>query len=195
MRRRNRADRKPRRQTGLAAHQAALPRCRRSVSQADRRQQRRDAGLRYPHRRSRRGLVQVDGGAALLSGRARALHVSDHRQQRGDPLRGETHYRHGRSEICAIWTTEQYRHTHRLRERRRRTPRLFRNRSRQSDNGAIDLRNGGRNKMGPAIESGNSGRQLGQSFACRRTLQTQTKTIGWIDDGGGDIDLRPANGF
>src|SRR5207247_1280275 len=97
---------------------------------------------------------------------------------RREPLRRETHHRHGWSEIRPIWTTEQYRHAHRLRERRRRTPRLFRNRSRQSDNGAIDLRNGGRNKMGPVIESGNFGRELGQSFWYQQRLETYTKSIG-----------------
>ena len=44
LRRRDRADRKPGRQAGLAADQAAVPGRRRGVPQADGRQQRRDAG-------------------------------------------------------------------------------------------------------------------------------------------------------
>ena len=46
LRRRDRADREPRRQAGLAADQAAVPGRRRRVPQADGRQQRRDARLR-----------------------------------------------------------------------------------------------------------------------------------------------------
>ena len=64
LRRGDRADREPRRQAGLAADQAAVPRRRRGVPQADRRQQRRDAGLRHAHPRPRRRLVQVDRRAA-----------------------------------------------------------------------------------------------------------------------------------
>ena len=54
LRRRDGADRKPRRQAGLAADQAAVPRHRGPVPQADDRQQRRDALLRDAHPRSRR---------------------------------------------------------------------------------------------------------------------------------------------
>ena len=64
LRRRDRADRKPGRQAGLAADQAAVPRRRRAVPQADRGQQRRDPGLREAHRRPRRRLVPLAGHAA-----------------------------------------------------------------------------------------------------------------------------------
>ena len=64
LRRRNRTDREHRRPPGVAADQAALPSRRRVVPQADRRQQRRNAGLRQAHRRSRRGVVPLDGHAA-----------------------------------------------------------------------------------------------------------------------------------
>ncbi len=57
-------DRKPGRQTGLAADQAAVSRRRRRVPQADGRQQHRDGRLRHAHRRPRRRLVQVDRRAA-----------------------------------------------------------------------------------------------------------------------------------
>ena len=57
-------DREPGRQAGLAADQAAVSRRRRAVPQADRGQQRRDAGLREAHRRPRRGLVPLDRRAA-----------------------------------------------------------------------------------------------------------------------------------
>ncbi len=64
LRRRDRADRKHRRPPGVAADQAAVSGRRRAVPQADRRQQRRNARLRETHRRSRRGLVPLDGHAA-----------------------------------------------------------------------------------------------------------------------------------
>ncbi len=58
LRRRDRPDRKPRRQAGLAAHQAAVSGRRRRVSQADGRQQHRDGLLRHPNRGPRRRVVQ-----------------------------------------------------------------------------------------------------------------------------------------
>ena len=53
-------DRKPRRQTGLAADQAAVSGRRRRVPQADRGEQHRDGGLRHANRSPRRRLVQID---------------------------------------------------------------------------------------------------------------------------------------
>ena len=64
LRRRDRPDRKPRRQAGLAAHQAAVSRRRRGVPQADGREQRRDGRLRHADLRPRRRLVQIDRRAA-----------------------------------------------------------------------------------------------------------------------------------
>jgi hypothetical protein len=63
LRRRNRSDRKPRRQAGMAADQAALPCRRRAVSQAHGRQQRGNDGLRDAHHRSGARVVQVDRNA------------------------------------------------------------------------------------------------------------------------------------
>ncbi len=60
LRRGNRLDREPGRETGLAADQAAVSGHRRRFSQADGRQQRRDALLRAPHHRARSELVQID---------------------------------------------------------------------------------------------------------------------------------------
>ena len=54
LRRGDRPDREPGRQAGLAADQAAVPGHRGGVSQADGRQQRRDALLRPPHHRAGR---------------------------------------------------------------------------------------------------------------------------------------------
>ena len=81
LRRGDRADRKPRREAGLAADQAAVPGHRRCVSQADGRQQRRDALLRSPHRRARAELVQIDRHAQEL--RPQALLRLGSREQAG----------------------------------------------------------------------------------------------------------------
>ena len=70
LRRGDRADREPGRQAGLAADQAAVPGDRRGVSQADGRQQRRDALLRPAHHRARARLVQVDRHAQELRAQA-----------------------------------------------------------------------------------------------------------------------------
>ena len=61
LRRRDRLDREPGRKTGLAADQAAVSRHRGGVSQADGRQQRRDALLRAPHHRAGRGWFKSIG--------------------------------------------------------------------------------------------------------------------------------------
>ena len=72
LRRRDRADRKPGRQAGLAADQAAVSGRRRRVPQADGRQQHRNGGLRHAHRRPRRRLVQ-DRSACRPIRRTRAI--------------------------------------------------------------------------------------------------------------------------
>ncbi len=63
LRRRNGADRKPGREAGLAADQAALPCDRRVVPQADDCEQRRNAVLRDAHSGAGRRVVQIDGHA------------------------------------------------------------------------------------------------------------------------------------
>ena len=106
LRRRNRPDRKPGRQAGLAAHQAAVSGRRRRVPQADRRQQHRDAGLRDAHHRPRRRLVQVDGRAARPEEPARrrqlrpeaVLHQRPRQQAR---LRRSCRW----ASPCASWST------------------------------------------------------------------------------------------
>ncbi len=60
LRRRDRPDRKPGRQAGLAADQAAVSGRRRRVSQADGGQQHRNRGLRRADHQPRRRLVQID---------------------------------------------------------------------------------------------------------------------------------------
>ena len=70
LRRGDRADREPRGQAGLAADQAAVPRHRGGVPQADGRQQRRNALLRAAHHRARRDVVQVDRRAQELRARS-----------------------------------------------------------------------------------------------------------------------------
>ena len=69
LRRRDGPDREPRRQAGMAADQTAVSGRRRALPQADRREQRRDAGLRHAHHRPRRRLVPFDRRAAQ-SGRS-----------------------------------------------------------------------------------------------------------------------------
>ena len=64
LRRGNGADREPGGQARLAAHQAAVPRRRRRLPQADRGEQHRDDGVRDARHRARRGVVQVDRRAA-----------------------------------------------------------------------------------------------------------------------------------
>ncbi len=72
LRRRDGPDRKPRRQAGLAADQAAVPGHRRPVPQADDREQRRNAVLRDAHPGARRRLVQIDRRAARSEQPARS---------------------------------------------------------------------------------------------------------------------------
>ena len=71
----------------------------------------------------------------------------------------------GGAEYAKLGTAEQYRHAHRVRERRCVRPGLFRNRSRRGHDGRSDQRDGGRAETRSQNEGGDSGRQLGESFA------------------------------
>ena len=72
-----------------------------------------------PDRIARRQARLSAHQAALFPRRARALHVPDDREQRRNALPREAHHRDGRRGIREDRPAEQYRHAHRLRERRR----------------------------------------------------------------------------
>ena len=71
----------------------------------------------------------------------------------------------GGAQIRQARPAEQYRHAHRLRERRCAAPRLFRNRSRRGHHGPAHLRYGGRSALRPQHQSRHSRRQFRESFA------------------------------
>ncbi len=139
-----------------------------------------------PHRIARRQARLSAHQAALLPRRPRPLHVPDDREQRGDALPREAHHRDGRREIRATRHAEQHGHPHRLRQRRRATPRLLRDRSRRRHHGPAHPRNGRRPAFGSHHQGRHPRRQLRQSSARRRAFQNQRRR---------DVPLRSPDGF
>ena len=111
--------------------------------------------------------------AAVFSRGARALHVPDDREQRGDALPREAHRRDGRRGVREDRHAEQHRHAHPLRQRRRAEARLLRIRSRQDHDGRTAQRGVRRADARPEIQGGDSRRLVREDPEIRRDVQAE----------------------